>query len=157
MRAASAKLAKLVERTISDQRRKHGHIVLKQVADRCVTYITSHGGFTAFGISHADIIMALRYLTLVEVKHQAQQGLPENTYGRVLPGAPPVLVQLMRGLPQYIATGEGPGAIWVYTLDATPQEWMMHAELKRLKAEQTLRAVQKPNDIARYLAEFDLA
>lgn len=154
MRTANAKLTDLVSRTLRDQRKKHGHVTLKDVTDRVVTYITSHGGPDKFGIGMAEILIALRRIAGDEVKAQLKEGLPENTYGRVLPGAPPILVQLMRGLPQYIALGEGPGAKWRYTLDATAEDWQAHADMVRIKAEQTLRAVNKPIDISRYLVMY---
>lgn len=150
----NAKLADLVSRTLRDQRKQHGHVTLKDVTDRVVTYITTHGGPSKFGIGQAELLMALRLIAGTEVRSQLKEGLPENTYGRVLPGAPPILVQLMRGLPQYIALGEGPGAKWRYTLDATPEDWQDHADMVRIKAEQTLRAVNKPVDISRYLAMY---
>lgn len=150
----NAKLAALVSRTLADQRKRYGHVTLKDVTDRVVNFITKNGGPEKFGIGMAEILVALRYLAGLEVKSQLKEGLPENTYGRVLPGAPPILVQLMRGLPQYIALGEGPGAKWRYTLDATPEDWQAHADMVRIKAEQTLRAVNKPIDISRYLVMY---
>ena len=153
----NARLASLVSRTLRDQRQQHGHVTLKDVTDRVVTYITNHGGFQRFGIGQAEILMALRYIAQAEVRAQFKDELPENTYGQVVANAPPILVQLMRGLPQYIALDEGPRAHWRHTLDASPDDWQMHANMKRIKAEQTLRAVNKPVDISRYLAQYGFA
>ncbi|PWT79153.1 MAG: hypothetical protein C5B60_00170 [Chloroflexi bacterium] len=150
----SDRLARLVTRTINEQHRIHGHVTRKGVTDRVVTQISRSGGPSAFGISQADLLLALRLYVGTEVLHQFKAPLPENTYGRALKSAPAILVQLMHGLPNCIAIEEGADANWVRSLDATSEQWQQHADLKRHKAEQTLAAVDKPQDVARYLAEY---
>ena len=148
----NAKLAKLVERTLHNERR-HGTTTLKTVTDKVVTHITRHGGYKHFGIGDADILMALRAITSGEVKHQFKRGLPESTFKSVLPSAPPALVQLMHKLTYFISLGEGHKALWVCSLDASAEQWELHSMLKMRKAEQTIKAVEAPQDVARLLVE----
>jgi hypothetical protein len=149
---ANARLSALCTKVLKDEARQ-GQTTLSAATAKVVTIITRKG-YRSFGISDADILMALKYVVAGELRNQLKAGLPENVFGQVLPNAPPILVQLMHKLPSWIAVEEGVHARWVPTLKASPEQWEATAMLKLKKAEQTMNAVNTPQSVARYLSEF---
>jgi hypothetical protein len=152
MRVTTPRLQRLVQRVLSNAAARSGRTTLQGVTTSAVTFITRSGGYRSFGISDADILMALRHVVQAEAKFQMDKGLPQAVFGRVLPSAPAPLVQLLRRLPSWITLGDGAYAERVETLGASPQDWEAYANLKLKKAAETMRAADVPQDVARLLA-----
>jgi hypothetical protein len=54
---------------------------------------------------------------------------------------------VIQGATAWLAQGNGPGAIHVYALSATPEEWLTNSDLKREIAETVMREAMRSRDI----------
>jgi hypothetical protein len=114
--------------------------------------IENAGGPTRFGLGAAAMRMALAHLVGSEVTRQFKSGLSEHAVRFVLPQTTPVeIIEALGKIPAWIAIEEGEGALWIYALRATPDDWRANANIKEKKAQQTTRKANESIDIARYL------
>lgn len=110
------------------------------------------GGPTKFGIGAAALRMALFHIIETEVSRQMKRQLTEHEYRFRLPADTPMeFIAALRKVPWWIAISEGTDAIWIPSLQATPQHWMQNAALKRKKAHQTEVKADVSAEIARFL------
>jgi hypothetical protein len=86
-------------------------------------------------ISKALQILALRSLFQREITHQLKRNLAPNSGIKILPRVPP---EIVRRLPQWFSTGDGPGAIWVPSPLATIEQITASRDLRHKKADQTI-------------------
>ena len=115
--------------------------------------IEASGGPTRFGIGAAAMRMALAHLIEGEVTRQLKQGLTEHEYRHVLPASTPMeIVAALGKVPRWLAVSDGSEALWVPSLQASPQNWFDNAELKEKKARQTQRKADVSLDIGRFLS-----
>jgi hypothetical protein len=99
-------------------------------------------------LSRAMQYAALRHLFRTEVTRQLKQHLPPGVGIRVLPRVPP---EILRRLPQWFSTGEGVGAIWVPSPIATREQIMASRNLRAKKADQTVQAVERLDDLLQFM------
>jgi hypothetical protein len=150
---ASTKVKKLVTSALREESRRFGKTTIDSVITLVYRKIENKGGYRNF-FGTAEIIVAVKNMIRSEAQLQLKSRMPENVYQIAMRNAPPDLVQIMDHLPAWIATGEGPGAIWVPSLKATVDEWKLNATLKYRKAAQTEKRAQLPADIALYLQRY---
>jgi hypothetical protein len=153
--SAPKKIQSLVSGILKEEARR-GHTTKQTVVAKAMAKITQGGGPARYGIGHAYVIHATAQAVSSETDRQFKQGLPENVFRMSMRNAPPALVQTMHKLPQWIAIGEGPGADWVPSLQATAEQWMENFYLKRRIAERTMQAATVSEEMARYLDQHGM-
>lgn len=150
----TTKLAEAVEHVLKIKAREGK--TTKQDAVRMVHgRIEKLGGPTKFGIGAAALRMALLHIINVEVTRQMRQQLTEHEYRFVLPADTPMeFIAALSKVPRWIATSEGTEAIWVPSLQASPENWQQNARLKRKKAQQTMIKADVSEEIALFLIRY---
>lgn len=121
---------------------------IRQITERVLRTEAANGQTTLAGasaicmriadrgkISKALLITALHGLFKQEITHQLKRNLANGSTIKILPKVPPDIV---RRLPQWFSTGDGPGAIWVPSPTATIEQIQASRDLRRKKAEQTI-------------------
>ena len=120
--------------------------------------IDKAGGPTKFGIGAAAVRMAVRHIVEIEVTRQLKLGLTEHEYLHVLPaGTPMEVIAALGKTPRWIAISEGTDAIWIPSLQASPEDWFANAALKEKKAIQTQAKADMSSEIGRFLAAHRFA
>jgi hypothetical protein len=103
--------------------------------------------------SHATMMMALQALIDGEVSRQFKMGLTEHEARFRMPAATPSeIVAALGKIPRWTAISDGTDAVWVPSLQATPEHWFANASLKEKKAMQTQAKANASVDIGRFLA-----
>ena len=114
--------------------------------------IDKAGGPTKFGIGAAAMRVALTHIVDSEVTRQLKLSLTDHEYKFVLPATTPMEIMAALGkTPRWIAISDGTEAIWVFSLQASPNDWWANARLKHKKAQQTLNKARDSEEIARFL------
>jgi hypothetical protein len=149
--SAPDRIQALVTNILRDERRR-GTTTKQTVVAKAMTRITAGGGPSHFGIGTAYVLHATALAVGAETDRQFKTALPVNVYSVPLGRAPPGLVQIMRKLPAWIATAQGPATPWVPSEKATRDDWMHNFELKRDIADRTMKAADLSRDVAEYLA-----
>ena len=119
--------------------------------------VESLGGPTSIGIGRAAVTMACLHLIEAEINRQFKSGLTEHLQKFKLsinPSCPIEIRESLHKIPSWIATSEGDGAIWVPSLQATPDNWLANAILKQKKAMQTERKAAVSLEIGQYLQRY---
>jgi hypothetical protein len=94
----------------------------------------------------------------VEVSRQLKQALTEHEYKFRLPSSTPMEVIAALGkTPRWIAINEGIDAIWKFSLNAAPHDWLANARLKDKKAMQTRDRARESEEIGRFLLMHNFA
>jgi hypothetical protein len=102
--------------------------------------------------SHATMMMALQSLIDNEVSRQFKMGLTEHEARFRMPASTPSeIVAALGKVPRWIAINDGMDAVWVPSLQATPEHWFENAGLKEKKAMQTQAKANASVDIGRFL------
>jgi len=154
---APRKIQQLVTSTLRREAANRGRTTLNNIVTMVYSQIERRGGYQAFGIGRADIVMAVRSIIAREAKSQLIKTLPEDSFRAVLNnGAPPELRAILPRLPQWIAIEKGSDAQWVPSLQATYQEWLANAEMKNILANQTIRRADFSVNVADYLKQYGL-
>lgn len=131
---------------------RDGKTTKREARQAVIGRIDRAGGPTKFGIGAAALRMALVHLVDTELTRQMKMGLTNHETAYVLPASTPTEVIAAIGkIPRWIAINEGPDAIWVPALQATPLQWMDNSALKEKKAQQTQAKADMSTDIARFL------
>jgi len=157
MPSAPPRVQRLVRETLRREAASRGRTTLNNVVTLVYSQIERRGGYQAFGIGRADIIMAVRSIIARETKSQLVRTMPEDDFRAVLNnGAPPELRAILPRLPQWIAIEKGSDAQWVPSLQATYQEWLANAEMKNVLASQTIRRADFSVNVADYLRQYGL-
>lgn len=114
--------------------------------------IEKAGGPTKFGIGAAALRMALLHVIDTEVARQLKSTLTDHEYKFVLPASTPMeMVAALGKTPRWIAISDGSEAIWKFSLQASPEDWMANATLKLKKAQQTRDKASESEEIALFL------
>jgi len=124
------------------------HDVIRMVHGR----IEKAGGPTKFGIGAATLRIALMHVIETEVARQLKSTLTDHEYKFVLPANTPMeMVAALGRTPRWIAVSDGSEALWKFSLQASPEDWMANATLKLKKAQQTRDKASQSEEIALFL------
>jgi hypothetical protein len=114
--------------------------------------IEKAGGPTKFGIGAAALRMALLHVIETEVSRQLKLTLTDHEYKFRLPASTPMEVIAAIGkTPRWIAITDGAEALWKFSLQGSPEDWLANAALKYKKAQQTRDKARESEEIAMFL------
>ena len=120
----------------------NGHTTLADASAACMTAVRSEK------VSKALILVALHDLFRREITHQLKSLMSPGVGIRALPKVPP---EIIRRLPQWFSTGEGPGAMWVPSPVATLEQIRASRDLRHRKADQTIAQAEFLDQLLDYL------
>jgi hypothetical protein len=139
-------------RSVLNTKARDGQTTKRTATLMVMKKIEAAGGPTKFGIGAAAMRMALHSIIETEVTRQMKMPLTEHEYEfRLSRETPKEIVAALGRVPRWLAISDGSDANWVFSLQATPDDWMKNAALKEKKAAQTQRKADEALDIARYL------
>lgn len=115
------------------------------------------GGPTSFGIGRAAMQVACMHIIRTEVMRQFKGGLSDHERMILLPTAPDDFKEVLGKVQQWIAIEEGEDARRVYWRKASRDQWLANAELKELKAQQTIAKANQSKEIVLFLERYGLA
>jgi hypothetical protein len=149
--SASPQIRKAVEQVIREKISRKERITKSNIVTTVFSSRSHRGDYSSFGISRADLMMAVRDIIADEVTRQFKSKMPDSFHRAAMAKCPPALVQTMAYLPQLIAIEQGPNAEWVPTINATADHWLAHARMKHHISDMTELKAQTAEDIERYL------
>jgi hypothetical protein len=131
------KIAKAVQ-AILKTKAKAGQTTKSDTALQVWKKIEKTGGPTKYGIGSAAMTMAMMHIIEVEVTRAFKLPLTNHDIEfRLPPSVRADVKAIMQKVPRWIAIDEGKDAIWISTLKATSQHWLMNGQMKEKKAIQT--------------------
>ena len=152
----SAKLHKLV-RGVLKTKARIGETTKTEASLLAWRKMERSGGPTAFGIGAAAMQMACMHIIGTEVMRQFKGGLSEHDLLVFLPTAPEGIREVLGKVHQWIAIEEGAEARRIFWQKATCEHWRANADLKEMKAQQTLAKANQSRDVVRFLEAHNLA
>jgi hypothetical protein len=140
-------------RSVLNTKARDGQTTKRVATIMVMKKIEAAGGPTKFGIGAAAMRMALHSIIEDEVTRQMKMPLTEHEFEfRLSRDTPREIVAALGRVPRWLAISEGTDANWVFSLQATPDHWLLNAAMKEKKAQQTQRKANEALDIARFLA-----
>lgn len=153
----SPKLTALVQATLKSEARS-GKTTKRGASALVWMKFEKLGGPTTFGIGRAAVTAGCMYYINRELDRQLKTNLTDHEIQYVLPSKiPDELKTLVGRLPRWFSIEDGPDAIWIHWQSARPEHVRANYELKRKKAEQTMRTAILSRDLANYMEAHSIA
>jgi hypothetical protein len=147
------RLTRLCERVLNDAVQSGGRTTKQQLVATAMTQISRSGGPSRFGIGHAWMMIALSHICMDEFTSQMRHPVTEAMSRVMQQKIPQDHSALIQGATTWLAQELGAGAMHIYALNATPDEWIINGELKGGIADKVRREARRSLDIGRFLRD----
>jgi hypothetical protein len=149
----STKLISLCEKILKDAASRSGRVVKHDLVAKAIGQINKGGGPTKYGIGTAWMMMALSNILMGEFTTQMKAPLSGSLSAMMRKRLPIEYAARIQGAASWLALQKGAGALHVYTLDATPEEWSANSKLKSDIAELVRYEAVRSRDIGDLLRD----
>jgi hypothetical protein len=149
----SRQLTNLCQNTLQNAVRRGGRTTKKDLVGSAMNQISRSGGPARFGIGHAWMMMALGQIVMGEFTMLMKAPVSEAMTNVMRRKVPTTHAAMIEGATTWLAQEIGAGALHVFSLIATPDEWMKNAALKGDIANRVQREARRSEDIGRYLRD----
>ncbi len=145
----------LVHRILVDAER-NGKTTKRALVASAVCEIQRAGGIEKYGEGEALKTMLLAGHVETLFSQQMKSGMSDRNARYIRANAPPNFTDNLKRIPAWIALGEGQNAPWTPSLKASADEWVVNANLKAKKAQQTIKQADHSMEMADYLKRYGM-